>query len=112
MFGRRTLLLNGLVGLIFLDLLAGNALRTGQMEYLKYLLIAFMLCYSIGVGSVGWILLSEILPAKGLSFAITLDWVSFSLMSICYKPLSQRFGHHTMFYFFAGCNIFVLYKLS
>ena len=85
-----------------------TALYTDKKELSRYLVVFFILCYSTSLGPVPWVVVGEILPAKGVSFTVTFDWISITLLSLFYKPVASLLGNHVMFYFFAGCNLFVL----
>ena len=73
------------------------------------LLVLFVLCYSLSLGPVPWILVGEILPAKGVSVAVIFDWCGFTILSLAFKPAAEAIGRHNMFFIFAGCNLFVCF---
>jgi hypothetical protein len=91
-----------------INILIATSLLTNSTKLAGYLVVLFILCYSSSLGPVPWVLVGEILPAKGVSFTVAFDWTSMTLLSFFYKPIAQVFGNHVMFYFFSGCNIFVL----
>lgn len=88
--------------------LIGTALLTESKEASRYLVVLFVLCYSTSLGPVPWVLVGEILPAKGVSFTVTFDWSTMTLLSFFYKPIANAVGFHTTFYFFSVCNILVI----
>ena len=71
------------------------------------LVVLFILCYSCSLGPVPWILVGEMLPAKGVSLAVIVDWVGITTVSMVFKPIADKLGKHVTFYFFAGCNLYV-----
>lgn len=79
------------------------------VQLAQYLSIVFILFYSMSLGPAPWILIGEILPAKGVSFTVAFDWCTTALLSTVYRPLANALGDHTMFYFFAACNLFVAF---
>jgi len=89
-----------------------TCLYTNRVSLAGYLVVLFILFYSTSLGPVPWVLVGEILPAKGVSFTVTFDWIMMTLISLFYKPTAQALGDHVMFYFFSGCNIFVLFFLN
>ena len=88
-----------------------TCLYTGSIRLAGYLVILFILFYSNSLGPVPWVLVGEILPAKGVSFTVAFDWIMMTLISFFYKPTAKALGDHVMFYFFSGCNLFVLFFL-
>lgn len=69
--------------------------------------MGFALCYSFSLGPVGWIIQTDILPAKGISMAVMMDAICVSFLSCTYKPISNIIGAPATFWIFAGFNIFV-----
>ncbi len=65
-------------------------------------MVVFVLFYSASFGAVMWVLVPEILPAKGVSIATGIDWVGTVVVSLVYKPLADLLGNATVFYIFAG----------
>ncbi len=56
-----------------------------------------------------WVLLPEILPAKGVSIAVAIDWIGTLAMSLGYKSLSTLVGGDAnVFYIFAASCVVVL----
>ncbi len=70
-------------------------------------MVGFALCYSLSLGPIGWIIQTDLLPAKGVSFTVTLDWMCVTLLSYFYKFVNERIGAHNTFWIFAGFNLFV-----
>ena len=70
-------------------------------------MVAFILCYSCSLGPVPWVLVGEILPAKGVSFTVMFDWIGVTFLSMFYKPIAKELGDHNMFFVFAAFNVSV-----
>lgn len=107
MLGRRKILLMGTFAISIINITIATSLLTQSTKLAGYLVVLFILCYSSSLGPVPWVLVGEILPAKGVSFTVAFDWTSMTLLSFFYKPIAKVFGDFVMFYFFSACNIFV-----
>ena len=103
-------MLIGTFAIFLINISIGTAILTDHGEIARILVVLFMLCYSTSLGPTPWILVSEILPAKGVSFTSVFDWSTAALLSIGYKPLANLVGDHVMFYFFAASNLLVLFN--
>ena len=104
------ILLIGTFTIFLINISIGTAILTDNGGIARFLVVLFMLCYSTSLGPSPWILVGEILPAKGVSFTVAFDWGSAALLAIGYKPLASVVGDHVMFYFFAASNLFVLFN--
>jgi len=82
-----------------------------NVEIARYLVISFILCYSTSFGPVPWVLVGEILPAKGVGLTVMMDWTGMTILSLFFKPVAAKLGMHNMFFFFSGCNIFVFFYI-
>ncbi len=71
------------------------------------LVILFVMFYSISLGPVPWILVGEILPAKGVSMSVTAEWISSSIVAIGYLHVANAIGRHNTFYIFSCINLAV-----
>jgi len=56
-------------------------------------------------------LVGEILPAKGVSFSVSFEWISSSIVSLGYIYVANSLGKHMTFYIFALINLSVFFKL-
>lgn len=106
--GRRRILLAGTTVVLIVNLVIGYSLRTHQGDVARIAVVVFILCYSTSLGPVPWILVGEILPAKGVSFTVAFDWTSVTFLSLAYKPISAAIGQHNTFFVFAAVNLFTI----
>ena len=71
-------------------------------------IIGFVFFYSFSVGPFVWVFVAEVMPAAGISMAITVDWIMLAANSYMFKPLANILTAPGMFWIFAGFDFFVL----
>lgn len=106
--GRRTLLLNGTL-LAALSLFGVSLLFKLNLPYQGFgILIGlsfFVIGYCISVGSLFWVLISEIFPLQirgmAMSIATVVQWGANFLVSISFLQIYQSYGQIQTFSFFA-----------
>lgn len=74
--GRRKLLIFGslLIFLVLSGFCTLSFIDEGKSKYLPYFLMAYSAVYGFSLGSVMWLYVSEILPARMISIAFTWNW--------------------------------------
>ncbi len=108
-FGRKKLLLTGTVGLMICLAWIGRIFQTGQhLNWLVWLLMAFIACFAISHGAVVWVYISEVFPtrlrARGQSLGSSAHWISNALISLVFPLMAKKSGA-TPFYFFAAMMV-------
>jgi sugar porter (SP) family MFS transporter len=114
--GRRFLLLSGTmiaaVSLFAVGLLFNIALP-GQKFWILGSLSAYVIGYCISVGSLFWVLISEIypLPVRGLamSIATVIQWGANFLVSISFLTIYQNLGQVLTFALFGSLCLFAFF---
>lgn len=108
-FGRKILLLTGIVGVtIFLVLvaLAFGESRTGS-EYLLFYLIGYIIFFAFSLGAVLWVFISEIFPnsvrSQGAALGSFTHWIMAAIISWTFPIIveSSPLGGFYAFIFFA-----------
>lgn len=117
--GRTRLMRFGLLGLT-VALVALTALTfvatDARGEIVDYLAIAVVwvgvFAFALSLGSIGWVLISEILPAptRGLAAGTTfaLHWLAALLVALTATPLARNLGEGSVFAFSAIAAVIVL----
>jgi len=107
-FGRRTLILFGVISIGVLLLAFGliAALDSESSPILKFLLICWPIFYQASLGSLTFLYISETLPDVGVGFCTSANWMSGFLISQFYLQSVEKFGLGVPFIFFA-CLCFV-----
>lgn len=109
-WGRRKLLLSGLaimvVGLVVLGAFFSSFFEFPHNAGLFILtFIVYGAGFALGIGTVGWLLISEIFPFKIRAFAISLcccvNWVANFLISQTFLGSTEVFGLARTFWFYA-----------
>lgn len=103
-FGRKKLLLTGTAGLIVCLGAIGWIFQTHRhLDWLIWLLMAFIACFAISHGAVVWVYISEVFPnrmrAKGQSLGSSSHWISNAIISLIF-PLMTAKSASLPFYFF------------
>jgi len=112
--GRRLLLLISLPGCGLSLLFLGISYRADNLPLSVFSLFSYVFFFSLGVGPVCWLLLSEVLPlhvrAKGMSIATSLNRITSATTALTYLPLVNLIGDDGTFYFYGAlcgaCTLF------
>ncbi|HYA26262.1 MAG TPA: sugar porter family MFS transporter [Terriglobales bacterium] len=104
--GRRLLLLLGTAGMAASLTLVGSAFRGhGGVASTLYAMIAYIVCFGIGLGPVVWLLISEIYPTKirgrAMSIATLTVWGSNWIVASTFLSLLHGLGPPTTFWIYA-----------
>lgn len=115
--GRKTLLLIGFSGM-FVD----TVLLTIAMQFVNYtimsylcifLVIAFVILFAVGPGSIPWFLVSELFnqSARPLatSLAVSINWTANFIVGIGFLPLKEAMGGYVFGIFAILLAMFVLF---
>ena len=113
--GRRPLLLFGIAGMGVSLAHLGYAFNATQISHATILLdvMGYLACFSIGLGPVFWLLISEIYPttirAEAMSAASVTIWICDLLVTITFLSLVERFGARYTFWFYGAMCIAALF---
>lgn len=114
-WGRRKLLLLGLsvmfFGLVLLIITLKYEIHLGTRNWMMLgSLVIFSAGFSLGIGTVGWLLISEIFPLKIRAFAVgmtlTLKWFANYLIASHFLTTLSKIGLHRTFWIYALITIF------
>ncbi len=102
--GRRKLLLTGTVGLVVCLLAIADIFITHQhMNWLVWLLMAYIACFAISQGAVVWVYVSEVFPnrvrSKGQSVGSSAHWVTNALISLVFPVMATSSGASPFIFF-------------
>jgi MFS family permease len=111
-FGRKPILLTGNFGLGLCDVLIGILfLYIDQFDTIFWivfaLLIVYMGFYGLTIGPVVWMYVPEIIPAKVVPFATTLNWLGSSFCLIIAPIINESLGSSAVFFIFGGLTLFM-----
>jgi sugar porter (SP) family MFS transporter len=103
-FGRKKLLLVGTVGLVIcLTVISILFLTQSHMNWLVWLLMAYIACFAISQGAVVWVYPGEVFPtrarAKGQSLGSSAHWVSNAAISSVFPVLAKHSGAYPFLFF-------------
>lgn len=110
LWGRRRLLLLGLIIMFVSLILTGFVFLFGDDTLFRHILSIFTLVcfsagFSIGIGTVGWLLISELFPWKVRSFSVslclTVKWIANFLIARSFLTTVEDIGLHKTFWFYA-----------
>jgi len=103
-FGRKKLLLVGTTGLVFC--LAGVSaifLTHRHMDWLVWLLMAYIACFAISQGAVIWVYVSEVFPnrvrSKGQSVGSSAHWITNAVISLVFPIMATSSGAYPFIFF-------------
>lgn len=111
-WGRRPLLLCGLIGMFISLLIMGTAFYLPTFTALRWVAVASMVIYiasfAMSLGPIMWLVISEIFPLNirgvGASLAISVSWGFNMLVSLTFLTLIQFIGtSHTFWLYAALC---------
>jgi sugar porter (SP) family MFS transporter len=108
-WGRRPLLLYGLLGMFISLLILGTAFYFPALTSLRWVAVASMVIYiasfAMSLGPIMWLIISEIFPLNirgvGASLAISISWGFNMLVSMTFLTLIQFIGTSHTFWLFA-----------
>jgi sugar porter (SP) family MFS transporter len=105
-FGRKKLLLIGTVGLaICLTVISVLFLTHTHLNWLVWLLMAYIACFAISQGAVLWVYISEVFPnrvrAKGQSLGSSAHWIFNALISLVFPVMAKSSGAYPFIFFAA-----------
>lgn len=114
--GRRLLLIISLPGCGLSLLLLGISYDVDNLRLSIFAIFLYVFFFSLGIGPVCWLLLSEVLPlqvrAKGMSVATSLNRITSATTSLTYLPLVSLIGDSGTFYVYsvlcALCTLFAI----
>lgn len=108
-WGRRKLLLTGIsimvLSLLALGFLVQSAQNIAQIKgWFFFFLMLFAAGFTVGLGGVGFLLISELYPFKIRSFAVsvalTVKWLANYFIGRYYLSAVSIYGEHTVFWVF------------
>ncbi|WWC88785.1 uncharacterized protein L201_003698 [Kwoniella dendrophila CBS 6074] len=118
--GRKTLLLASIAGMGITSTLLAVALDNGHRTLSAFSIISFIAAFSIGLGPVPFLLVSELVPSPAIpavsSLSLSVNWITNFVIAILFlplrdflstpidprDPLSSRKGEGRVFYVFTG----------
>jgi MFS family permease len=105
-FGRKKLLLIGTVGLgVCLSLISYVFYTHTHLNWLVWLLMAFIASFAMSQGAVLWVYISEVFPnrvrSKGQSLGSSSHWVWNVLISLLFPILAKSSGAYPFMFFAA-----------
>ncbi|KAI3471302.1 hypothetical protein Pfo_027965 [Paulownia fortunei] len=112
--GRRPLLLGGVSGIaISLFLLGSYYTYLGDVPAVAVVaLLAYVGCYQLSFGPIGWLMISEIFPlrlrGRGLSIAVLINFGANALVTFAFSPLKELLGAGILFFIFGGIAVLSL----
>ncbi|MEI6287384.1 MAG: sugar porter family MFS transporter [Bacillota bacterium] len=120
-WGRKKLMLNGMLvafaSLMILGYLSYNA--DAQVSELSkvmsvVLMVTYIAGYAVSIGSLFWLIISEIYPLKirsiGMSFVSGIQWLANFVVSMTFLPILSVFGIAAAFWLYGGmCLVVILF---
>nr|XP_019045765.1 vacuolar membrane protein [Kwoniella bestiolae CBS 10118]OCF24695.1 vacuolar membrane protein [Kwoniella bestiolae CBS 10118] len=118
--GRKTLLLTSIAGMGITSTLLAVGLNGGHQTLSAFSIITFIASFSIGLGPVPFLLVSELVPSPAIpavsSLSLSINWITNFFIAILFLPLrdflstpvdprdpqSDRRGEGRVFYVFTG----------
>lgn len=102
--GRRKLLLTGTAGLVICLAAIAEIFWTHQhMNWLVWLLMAYIACFAISQGAVVWVYVSEVFPnrvrSKGQSVGSSGHWVTNAVISLVFPMMATSSGAFPFIFF-------------
>lgn len=71
--------------------------------------LVFVVCFSLGVGPISWLIVSELIPTRGRSIingmATCIVWLLMFLATKEYGRMRRLMNDYGAFWFFAGCSL-------
>lgn len=115
-FGRRKLLLTGTAGLVICLAAVSAIFYTHRhMNWLVWLLMAYIACFAISQGAVIWVYVSEVFPnrvrSKGQSVGSSSHWITNAIISLVFPIMATTSGAYP-FIFFTVMMVLDLFVIS
>lgn len=115
-WGRRPLLLVGIIGMSISLSVMGLAFYWKEVAWVSTLavggMIAYIICFAISLGPICWLVISEIFPAElrgvGASFATSANWMFNGVVAATFLTLVNRFGASGTFWLYATVCLIAL----
>lgn len=103
-FGRKKLLLTGTAGLIICLTAVSYVFMTHQhLEWLVWLLMAYIACFAISQGAVIWVYIGEVFPnrvrSKGQALGSSSHWVTNAIISLIFPVMAGASGAYPFIFF-------------
>jgi MFS family permease len=103
-FGRKKLLLTGTVGLaICLTMVSYVFITHKHLDWLVWLLMAYIACFAISQGAVVWVYISEVFPnrvrSKGQALGSSSHWVTNAIISLIFPVMAGSSGAYPFIFF-------------
>lgn len=103
-FGRRRLLLTGTTGLVVCLAAVSAIFYTHRhMNWLVWLLMAYIACFAISQGAVIWVYVSEVFPnrvrSKGQSVGSSSHWITNAIISLVFPIMATTSGAYPFIFF-------------
>jgi len=104
--GRRKLLLIGTVGLTAcLTVISFVFFTRTHLNWLVWLLMAYIACFAVSQGAVVWVYISEVFPtvvrSKGQSLGSSSHWVTNAVISLVFPVMATSSGAYPFIFFAA-----------
>ncbi|XP_072946959.1 solute carrier family 2, facilitated glucose transporter member 1-like [Epargyreus clarus] len=115
--GRKTLLLTGFSGMLVCSVALCAAAAFNTVSWVPYLsialVIAFVVMFAVGPGSIPWFLVTELFgqsarPAA-TAVAVTVNWAANFIILLGFYPISQIIGMNTFIIFAVLQLIFIIF---
>lgn len=105
-FGRKKLLLVGTAGLtVCLTAVSYVFMAHRHLEWLVWLLMAYIACFAISQGAVIWVYIGEVFPnrvrAKGQALGSSSHWVTNAIISLIFPVMAGASGAYPFIFFAA-----------
>lgn len=102
--GRRKLLLTGTAGLVVCLAAVSYVFMTHQhLQWLVWLLIAYIACFAFSQGAVVWVYISEVFPtrvrSKGQALGSSSHWVTNAIISLIFPIMATSSGAYPFIFF-------------
>ncbi|KAK4324988.1 hypothetical protein Pmani_004411, partial [Petrolisthes manimaculis] len=122
-FGRKTLMLAGLSGMLVDALLFFICLLVKDLaqwvSYLSiFLVILFVVMFATGPGSIPWFFVTELFAQNARptasSIAVAVNWTAAFIVGLCFLPLQQAMGAYVFLIFvvlLSGFIVFTWFKV-
>jgi MFS transporter, SP family, arabinose:H+ symporter len=111
-WGRKTLLINGLIGIISSLFLLGVLTHTSFNSISVGLILLFISCYAFSLGPVQWVVISEMFPShlrgRAVSICTFALWIGATLVGLFFPWLMEKTGIAAVFFFFAAISFLLL----
>ena len=121
-WGRKKLMLNGMsvafISLMILGFLSHNTEQVSNLSKILsvVLMVTYIAGYAVSIGSLFWLIISEIYPLKirsiGMSFVSGIQWLANFVVSMTFLPILAAFGIAAAFWLYgAMCLVVILFTI-